>query len=388
VILDWPTIHGSSIPELASYPVVTERLRSALFAKYKFLEGRTVTIADPSLGLDEEAVSQAALEARRILDGLSAIRGLKRRLRSRILGGPDAREGLASLGLYDSGPYVLVKDWMRSLSGILREDADFGAALGFGPSPGGDEGEDLGAVLGRLLAGSLKALPSASSSIVDVGIDVSFSMTSSGKAEFAWRSLAEILPPLAKRLGTSHWRLWLAAGKASEVDWSRYDPDDPPAMERLLATHRLLPEETRFESFFREVLYAGPAAGRRLCVLVTDGDCQDRPAALRSAERLGREGIEYAQLVLHAKGEYRESVEISDDSRAKDGVVMEKDILDSDRVRIRSDEELEAFCAERLRQATDIAEAARGGQLILTWYPVFGLVALDIYERYLGLLTG
>jgi hypothetical protein len=382
VVIDWPAIHGASIPELTAYPLVTERLRSILFSKYKFLEGRTVTIADPSLGLDEPAVSRATLEARRILDGLPAITALKRALRSRLFAKPDAREGLASIGRYDSGPYALVKDWMRSVAGIVRDDEDFGSRLGSAP------GEGLGTVLGRLLAGSLRALPSASSSIADIGIDVSFSMTASGKAELAWRALAEMIPPLAHRLGTSRWRLWLVAGRASEVDWSRYDREDPPAMEGLMAKHRLIPEETKFEPFFRELLLSEPVAGRRLCLLVTDGACQDRAAALRSAERLGREGIEFVQLVLHADGEYRESVEAEDDRRFKDGVILESDIAESDRVRARSDEELAAYCAERLREATDIAEAARGGQLILTWYPVFGLVALDLYERYLGLLTG
>jgi hypothetical protein len=384
VVVEWPTIHNAFIPELMSYPLITERLRSTLFAKYQFLAGRTVTIADPSLALDESAVSRALLEARRILDGLPAAADLKRKLRSAFLGRPDAREGLASCARYESGPYALVKDWMRSIGGILRDGEEFGTRLGCAPAAG----ESLGTVLGRLLAGGLRALPSASSSIVDVGIDLSFSMTASGKAELAWRALAEMVPPLAKRLGTSLWRLWLVAGRASEIDWSRYDPEDPPAMERLMATHRLKPEETMFEPFFSELLHSGPVPERRLCLLVTDGACQDRGAALRSLERLGEEGIEYVQLLLHEDGEYRESVETGDGHRGKDGVILETDIEESDRVLRRSDEELEAYCAERLREATDLAEAARGGQLVLTWYPLFGSVALDVYERYLGKLLG
>jgi len=388
VVVEWPTLHNAFIPELMSYPLITENLRSALFAKYQFLAGRTVTIADPSLGLDEGAVSRALLEARRIFDGLPAAAALKRKLRSSLLGMPGAREGLASSARYESGPYVLVKDWMRSIAGILRDRDEFGAGLGRGLGCAPSAGEDLGSVLGRLLAGGLRALPSASSSIVDVGIDLSFSMTASGKAELAWRALAELVPPLARRLGTSRWRLWLVAGKASEVDWSRYDPEDPPAMERLMAKHKLEPEETKFEPFFGELLHSGPVPERRLCILVTDGACQDRGAALRSLERLADEGIEYVQLILHEDGEYRDSVETGDGRRVKDGVIPEDEIGESDRVVRRSDEELEAYCAERLREATDLAEAARGGQLVLTWYPLFGTVALDLYERYLGKLLG
>jgi hypothetical protein len=386
VVVEWPVIHNASIPELASYPLVTERLRSALFAKYRFLEGRRVTIADPSLGLDEPAVARAQLEARRFLDGLPAMAKLKRELRAALLGRPDAREGLAACGRYEGGPYALTKSWMRSIAGILRDDEAFGAALGLDAGTGdeGPGGGSLGSVIGRLLAGELRALPAASSSLVDVGIDVSFSMTSSGKAELAWRALAELLPPLARRLGTSFWRLWLVAEGASEIDWSRYDPEDPPAMERLMATHRLKPEETRYEPFFRELLYAGPVPERRLCLLITDGACQDRAAALRSLERLADEGIEYVQLVLHEDGEYRESVQLAEGGRGKDGVVPEEEIREEDQRLRRSDEELEVYCSDRLREVTDLAEAARGGQLVLTWYPLFETVALDVYERYLG----
>ncbi len=37
VIVDWPTLHNASIPELAQYPVITQRLRAELANRYQFL---------------------------------------------------------------------------------------------------------------------------------------------------------------------------------------------------------------------------------------------------------------------------------------------------------------------------------------------------------------
>ena len=377
VILGWPEIHNATIPELAAYPLVTERLRAELFRKYQFLAGRSVVIADPSLGLDEARLSRARLDARRFLDGKGAATALKQELRSRFLGHAEVREGLASCGRYDGAPYALVKDWMRSVSAMVRDSSGFGTGIW----DEGEPGEDLGAVLGRLLAGAVPRLPDARSSSVDIAIDVSFSMKASGKAALAWSTLAGIVGPLAHRLGTSTWRLWLIADKARQIEWSLHDPDEPGAIDRLMSATRLSADETRFCPFLEEMLKTAPGPEHRLVIVVTDGDCQDQGASLRALEKLGTEGIDYLQLVLHADAEYRSSVE---SGKGKDGVVLENELGEGEKVRLRSDSELADYCAGRLRSVTDLAEAARGGQLVLTWYPLFGALALDVYERYLG----
>ncbi len=379
VILEWPSLHNASIPELLGYPLITEALRSELFRRCQFLKGRTVKIVDPSLGLDEGGARRFYREAGRLKDSLAAVNELKAGILSRALNLPEAREGLSQQSLRDSSPYILVKDWMRSLSGSLREGGVFCPRIW---SPG-IEKASLGELIGGLVSGAFPFLPGKDSSQVDVGIDLSYSMTHSGKSGFAFSAFAEIIPALALRLGTSRWRLWGLGEDARPLSLERF-LGGPEGLSGLVPERG--DSQTRFAPFFRKAYGPDVAEGSRLCIIITDGLCQDKAESLRILEKLKQEGIEYLQLILLCDEEHRMAVQSSGPDRSRDGFLTEGELGAGDVEIRRSDEELGAYCTERLREATDLAEAAHGGQLVLSWYPLLSFLTVDVYERYLGTL--
>lgn len=382
VIVDWPSLHNAGIPELLEYPIVTERLRSLLGAKYQFLARTVVTVVDPAGALEADDLSaidfmSMADDARGLIRGVPAIAARKRLARERPLLFPDAKGELIRSTKYEGGPYTLVKNWMRSTSGIVRDSRDFGGDI-WGPVP-----ETVGAALGKMLAGELPWIRKGSSS-VDIGIDVSRSMAETGKASFALGELLDIASAFAADLGFSVWRVWLVSDRAVPCDWGRTRPESTGDLDSLLARSRLAPGETRFAPFFRMVLDQPAAHDKRLCVLLTDGACQDRAESLRMLERLAAAGIEYVQLLLFRDEENRTAVAGATGDMALDGIVLDKDIQGPVSRIVRTDAELRDYCERELSDATDLAEAARGGQLVLTWYDLLELVTIDVYERFLG----
>lgn len=367
VVLEGPRLYHGMVPELIGYPLITERLRADLLRRYQLGPQTLVTIADPSFELQTVDFGQLQQEARRWIDGLPPLDALKAQSRREVLARPDARQGLALVPRWEETPYTLTKDWVRSVSAVVRDHG------GFGGSWLGDQGpfESLGATVGRLLAGSLPRLPQVPADL-DIGIDVSYSMVVAGKAEQVQTDLGQILTPLVQRLGVTTWRLWNFSETVSA--WPLAAPQ---------------PRETRFAPLLRRLLDQDRPEVPHLCVVVTDGQCRDRPETLRLLERFARQGIEYLQLVLLGDDDGRRYVEGAD-GRARDGVVAEVDLEEGHRVVTRTDEEWQVYQSEELAQITDLAEAAHGSQLVVTWSPLFRVVALDVYERYLGkiLLSG
>ena len=70
VVIDWPVMAGASIPELADYPVMTERLRDHMGRTYQFLLSRSVVIADPAAGLSVADIRDAAGDVRELTSSL------------------------------------------------------------------------------------------------------------------------------------------------------------------------------------------------------------------------------------------------------------------------------------------------------------------------------
>jgi hypothetical protein len=386
VIIDWPRLHNAWIPELLDYPVITARLRSYLGDKYQFLSRTAVTIADPTSVLEPTDFGTTdfksmAEDARRVVEGIPAVNARKRAARGRILSLPDAKEGILRSTKYEDGPFTLTKDRMKSTSGIIRDGRDFGEEH-WGPAQS-LERETVGTMLGKMLSGELPRIASGSTS-VDIGIDVSRSMTETGKAALALGELLDLASTLARDLGFSVWRVWLVSDRVVPCDWGVYRKEQLPPLDSLLSRSRIVPGETRFAPFFRKVLDQGGASGTRLCILLTDGAYQDRAESLRLLERVGNAGIDYLQLLLFRDEENRNAVIGAEGDIALDGIVLEKDIGANNSLLIRTDEELSEYCLRELADATDLAEAARGGQLVINWYDLLELVTIDVYDRFIG----
>lgn len=384
IIIDWPTVNDALIPELISYPVMTEALRGALTQRYHFLRNRTVTIVDPALGLEPPEIQLLSREAARLQAGLPQIRAVKAELRDRWRMDPEAAGRLADAVQFDESPYTLTKSWLRSLSTIVRSAEPFGAALW----PSGIEGKSLSALVAELVTEQIRLLE-PQDTLVDVGVDVSYSMAVTGKAELAWSCMVDLMSTLSTALAMSTWRAWLISDEAVPVDWLRSlgfaaARGDESTFEVLLRRHRVRPGETSFSPFFRSVTSVAQGYRRHLCVLITDGVCQDRSEALRMAERLRKWNIDYLQLVIHRDDDLRHQVITRSSEDVVDGYLAEDAQSPEDEEYELSDAELAERSSRRLREITDIAEAAHGGQLVLNWIPLLGYLAIDVYEQWLG----
>jgi hypothetical protein len=359
VVVEGPPLFHAMIPELAGYPVITERLRAELFRRYQLGAQAAVTIVDPSYEIEPIDFRLLDQEARRLVGGLAPLVDLKKRSRQGLLTRPDARAGLSTVSRWEEGPYTLVKSWARSVSSVIRDPSDFGSALW------GDRGPaTVGDAVGGLLTGRLPS-PSRNPTAIDLGVDVSYSMTVTGKADLALEELTQVVGPLVGRWGASDWRVWAFAETAVRDTERR-----PPGT------------ETRLAPFLRRVLDSHRDGTAHLCVVITDGRCQDAPEALRLLERLADRGIDYLQLILLDDDDGRQYTVGSDQGR--DDVVTDETLKEGQEVLTRTDAEWEAFQTEALAQVTDLAEAAHGAQVVLTWTPVFRVVTLDVYERFVS----
>jgi hypothetical protein len=367
---------GASIPELLDYPVITERLRDALSRRYQFLLSRTVTIADPSVGVEPHDIRAAAREGQQLARALEAGAVLKQRTRQELLAGAGVRKGLQEQMSYEGSPYMLHRDWARSVTEALSDDAPFGIGVWGATGP---SAVDLAA---RMLTGELPRL-SRTAVTLDIGFDISRSMMLDDRGGYAYTRARRILTEIRGHLNVVNWRLWMISDDTTLAARSERGYSEEP-LATVMNRAGVRSGETRFAPFFRTMLSSRPDNGSHLCILLTDGECSDRPETLRYAERLARSGSEYLQIVLHRDDDYREYVRRASGVRGVDNIMDQSDLADGDLLHVRSDEELRAAVHAELQKVTDIAEAAHGGQIVLTYFPLFELMAIDVYERYLG----
>jgi hypothetical protein len=272
--------------------VITERLLDHLSRNYQFLLSRSVTIADPSAGLEIPHIRGAIEEGKQLATALAGGKSLKADLLRDVAQRGDARDGITGQMGFEDSPYVITKNWARSVSELLRDRTPFGGSAW----PQAAHHSSAADIAAGILQGDVPPL-SASTMTLDIGFDVSRSMTIDGRADYAYGRAIELLEQLQSLFTTLSWRLWLV----SDDDYNRY-------------------------------------------------------------------------------------VDRGDGERPVNEVTDPRDPADIDVLITRSEEEIREVADRELQKVTDIAEAAHGAQLILTYFPLFALVTIDVYERYLGLL--
>ncbi len=381
VIIAWPQIAGASIPELLEYPVITERLRDQLSRRYQFLQTRTVTIVDPSSGIELPDVRNVMTEAAQLSAAVAQTDQLKRNLRQELATRPDVREGLSALMPYSDSPFVITKSWSRSVAETLRDQSPFGIRAW----PELTTETRVSDIATSMLTGGTPPL-SVTHMTVDIGFDVSRSMMIDERADYAYAQALALLESLGASFPLLRWRLWMVSDSATIAADSE-SPRDRPPLATVMRRNGVRAGETVFAPFLTKVSTQKPDTGAHLVVLITDGACSDRSATLRSAERLGRRGSDYLQIILHRDDDHRTVVQTKSGAHFVDNIRSETDITENDTVIQRTDEQIRAAVDHELREITDIAEAAHGAQLIMTYFPIFSMVTLDVYEQYLGTLV-
>ena len=378
VILEWPTLHAAGVPELSEYPIITERLRDHLTRTYQFLRSRSVTIADPTSGIELPNVRDVAAEAGALVAAISQVSELKQGLRQELGADPGARTGIADQLPYESSPYRLAHRWTRGLVDTLSDTDGFAHDVW----PSVSASSTVSSVLMQMLSGTLLPLSTTRLS-ADIGFDVSRSMTIDGRAEAAYAQATTLLTELVRACPMLQWRLWMVS-ETAEIAMDSQDARTGLSLETLMKRKRMRSAETLFAPFLTGAARRRPAIGPHLVLLVTDGMCSDRGATLRSAEQLARSDTDYVQIILHKGDDFKRYVEATDGRTSIDNVRTETDLTPNDRLIERTDEQHKAAIDKELRGVTDIAEAAHGAQLILTYFPLFSVLTLDMYEQYVG----
>lgn len=380
IILQWPQMAGAQIPELLDYPVITERLRQHLGRTYHFLQRRSVVIADPDSGLEPQDIRTALRDTLQLQSALRGARSFQEELRGTLLSQPDAREGLREQTRFDGSPYSITRSIARSTTQILRDTEPFGN--GIWPTDSAPQSVTERTI--AMLKGEAPAL-AASALTIDIGVDVSRSMIMDERGPFAYNQATAVLRRLAGLFPTLRWRLWAISDAAVCIAGGGKDAKSgigiPESLDAALQSHSIRPGETHFAPYLRAVLNAAPPKGRHVSLLVTDGECSDRQETLRCAERLRSSGTGYLQLVLHRDNDHRTYVLSRSGVRPTDNIRGVNELEAGEELVTRSDEETRREAERELQKITDIAEAARGEQLVITWFPLFSLVTLDVYQQ-------
>jgi len=382
VYIDGVRINDTVPPELRGFPVVTWGLLSVLRERYRFLPGRTVVVAEGRSGCDPGALSGSIRRAAEGLDRLNRLREEHFRARRRVL---------ESLGLDPSLEIPLIRtDGVEQDQLVLDACNSFiapipvVAVVGPGPPAAAGDGLEIPSLFHRaglkmtltdLLTGRLSGtfrLPSDGPVVLHLVVDYSMSMDSGGKIDLVASALNGFYSYLAEVLLNTRIRLYVFSDTCRLVDYP-------------LSGRELGRGETSYASFMKKVLHHRDPDVHNKVILFTDGMPSDCREALRLAELLRRNRVDYTQIVFRLGDELRYEVRGKmGPEEAVDGYTELREGLESVAL---SDEELEAKLRSIRGGFTEVARRCGGNQVILRINEILNLVAVECYDRYLGLLS-
>jgi hypothetical protein len=149
----------------------------------------------------------------------------------------------------------------------------------------------------------------------------------------------------------------------------------------------LTPGETNMATLFKRVLHFRERERYNKLIVITDGEPSDYTETMRLAALLKKNRVDYTQILLHNIDDFTREVRPefahfpAVDRRIRqpeDGTEIGRKLTDVEKQnRINT----------RFDRFTNIAETAGGNQIVLTAYDALGLLTMDVYDRYIGLLT-
>ena len=365
VIVDGPLVSGSLPYELRGFPLVNRGLRDELYRKYHFRDEHLVTIADVA---DTAAAGRLARDVEELDRRLRAAEPLKQSVTEQW-----RRWGIDPLAGAFTSPRVteatrLVKDHYNSFSVNT-------ARPGFIPSLLRSESAtdiSLAQIVSGLLQGE-RFIPNDIPVTLHLALDVSFSMKDRGRLSHGQAAVNQ----LAKRIP--------AIMRGTAIKGYQYSDEvrrvDPPV------TGTAIPNEgTQQAPLIRRVLKHMDRGRHNKLILVTDGEPGDLAETLRTAEKAREAGLDYLQILLHTDDDLRHQVQ----SRPGEFTVRDNMIdgeVPEGRIIALSEEQIHEKTEGRFNTFTRIAEVAGGNQVVLTEFSALGLVTVELYDRYMGLLT-
>jgi hypothetical protein len=357
--------------ELRDFPVITRELYAQVTERYRLLPTREVLVAMPS---HYEEAGRMVLSLREATVQASAVN----RLRDCFFEARD-REA-AELGLppgFDrpliDSPAVdsphLIKDQWASLGATFRLPQDEQEIPSFFRQRG------LAVTLANILAGKIDTMfrfPKDEAVLLHLVVDFSLSMHNLGRIGYVVESLSYLAATLGSVLKNSRFLFYVFSDECKPVRF-------PFAMDAIPA------RETNYASFVKKVLHQRDKTVRNKVILFTDGRPSDETEARDMMRLFKKNQVDYTQIIFDLRHEFDEVVE-GNPARMKivDNIAVNGQEL---KTRKTTPEEKERMRSDTLEGFTAIARTAGGNQIVMNIDEAMRFVAVEVYDRYLGLLT-
>jgi hypothetical protein len=355
-------------PELRDFPVLSRPLLRRVTESYRLRPEREVLIASPVPGFDPRAFSS---ELRAAASGLAKLDELRREYVA------ERRRALVSLGLPPETDIPIIGSPAVEQEALIK-DVYNSFAVRYGANsalPSFLNRPALRLTLGDLLSGRLRKLmrfPADREVLLHLVVDYSYSMKVGSKHELVVAAVNLFHRYVTEFLLKTRVRLYAFSDVCKPVDFP-------------LEGGEIRRGDTAYATFMKKVLHHKDPEVHNSVIVFTDGRPQDQPEALRLAALMRTNRIDYTQIVFRMPDDLR--FELQGGLRpgeGRDGYVDERPGLS---YRELSDTEVAARLSGVRGAFTEIAQAAGGNQILLAVDELAGLVSVECYDRYVGLLT-
>ena len=374
ILLSGASVNGSPIPELLNFPVITGQMLHELFEKYRFLSDREVVIAEPVYNYSPFSLSKMLKEGNVKREKLNRLRQdhvqEKKMLliESGLTDSPDIP--LINTGAIDKD--FLIKDTYNSFSYL------YGLNNSLDLIPSVFHELDLQMSVGDLLTGRINSkfnIPEDKEVFIHIAVDFSKSMDSMGKLDLVISAVEYFCKTIPQIFKNTKIKLYIFSDSCIPAEL----PLRSGSIER---------GDTSYSSFMKKILHFRDREVYNKIIVFTDGLPTDRTEALKIGELIKKNCVDYTQIIFDIKDEQRNEIEFpfgKEGIDTADNVVTE---VTDKMVQVELDDEaLDSKMKRIFSEFTEIAEVCGGNQIILKINKFINLVAVECYDRYMGLLT-
>ncbi len=367
--------------ELRSFPVLSEESLRQLRKRYRFLDRRPVIIGEPGMRQDALSADEVREKLNKTAERLQILNGFRsEQQRERETAGISG--GFLAPSLHRQEHLVFNRFASFTLPyAEIREEFQL-PSLFCRP--------DLQITMEQLLSGRLFSefrLPKDIPLHLHIVIDYSYSMELNNKLESAVRAANYLYKTIPRFMENTAVRLYAFSDDVREIRYPVSGRELDHGGTRYAAfLKRILKVREREKNSRRIITFSEPI--RHKVLLLTDGEPNDAAETLRLAEHVKEARIDYTQLIFDFNENVTE-LQVTDDTDilVKDGYADNRHLPESAAVREYTPEELEQRKNRFYQTFTRIAETAGGNQIIVRIYEYLKLISVEVYDRYLGLLT-
>jgi len=354
--------------ELAAYPALTVSLIHDLTSKYHFLPTKEVIVAEVKKG---ESASRMSMGFRTIETRLKQFNFFRETIqKERTKLSQTKNINLPPNVSIFKTPYInpdhLIKDSFNSFA-TQRTNINI-------PSMLSNLEEKI--TLADILTGKLKdklRLPEDIEVMLHLVVDYSYSMKNMDKLDLVISAVNLFYTHIAQCMVNVKLQLYVFSENCIQAKFP-------------LSGKEIEQKGTFYGNFMKKVLHHRNPDTLNKVILFTDGEPSDMTDAILTANKMKKLKIDYSQIIF----------DISEDRRVDyQGLTGKDKILDGlpvghnhglTTIRL-NDADWKNRKAEIYEKLTEIAHAAGGNQIILNANELIGLISIEVYDHYMGMLT-